>query len=100
MKMVNFHRFRNFRLEFQQCLKKKLSKSSNFTFLPLKIFVFVVVGLNSADDVWSLFCDAFPPIPSASLLKGLSESEFYFCGVFPTIGSLLLGGRCVVMSCG
>ena len=74
--------------------------TSNYSFLPLKISVFVVAGLNNADDGWSRYCNAMPAIASASLLIVLLESEFCLCRVCSTIDNVLLGEMCVAKFCG
>ena len=66
-------------------VSKRTSNSSNFSFLPSQISLFIVVGFNSADDVWDCSCDAVPAIVSTSPLIGLPESEFFLCGDFPIL---------------
>ena len=63
--------------------------SSNVSFLPSKIAVFVAVGFDSADDTWGRCCDAMPATASTSVFLVLSESEFCLRGECPTIGNLL-----------
>ena len=73
--------------------------SSNCSFSPSKIFVFIVVALKTADVVWGRCCDARLATASASLLKGLLEFEFCLCGVCLTFSSVFWGEGCVAMFC-
>ena len=78
---------------------KRSLKSSNFSFLPWKIIVFVVVGLKNADDILGRCWDAIPVFVSASFLIGLAEFEFCLYSVCSTIGNVLSVGKCVVVFC-
>ena len=95
---VIFYRVWHFRLHFKHRLKKVFE-----LFIFFSIFsnnVFVVIGLNSADDVWRRSWHAESATASANLLKGWAESTFCLCCVCSTIGNVLSVEMCVALFCG